>query len=70
MNPLQQRARGRLAGHNGSSVDRGLANIQPQVSLPLGGILSVAVKAVFREDRTDVAVEVDRVGSAAEGGTA
>jgi len=34
--------------------------VEPQVGLPLLAVLTVAVEAVLRQDRPDVAVEVER----------
>jgi hypothetical protein len=42
------------------AFDRCLTLVEPQIGLALVGILTVAVKTVFREDRADVSIEVDR----------
>ena len=69
MDPLQQRTRARLAGHDRSGLNGSAAVVEPKAGLPLRGVLAVAVEAVFREDRPDVAVEVDRrLGRGACGG--
>ena len=38
-----------------------LSVIEPQVSLPLVGILAVAVKALVRQDRADIAIELQLI---------
>ena len=60
VNPLEERARPNLAGHNRPCRNGCLPHIQPQVRLPLVAILTVAIKAVLRQDRPDIAVELER----------
>ena len=55
-----------LPGHEDRRVlglpEQPLARVEPQVGLPLVRVRPVALVAVLREDRADVAVEVDRLG--------
>ena len=57
-----------VAGHDrAAAVAIGLGRrllIEPQVGLALAGVGPVALVAVVREDRPDVAVELDRLGAA------
>ena len=55
--PLDERAAGRLAGHDGAGRHGRLAVVKPQVGLPMTGVGSMAVKTVVRQERPDVAVE-------------
>ena len=60
MNPLEDRTRAGIARDDRPGGQRRLAVIQPQIGLPLVAILPVAVEAVFRKDRPDVTVEINR----------
>ena len=42
-------------------VDRGLALVESQVGLTRGAVSTVASKAVFRQDRSDVLVVAERL---------
>ena len=57
----------RLARHDGAAFDRRLAPIEPQVGLAGGAIRPVAGKAVFGQDRPNVAVVADRLVAAGRG---
>ena len=58
---FEQHARTRIARHDRAGMNRSLAVIELQVSLPLVAVLSVAIEAVLGEDRPDVAIEVERL---------
>ena len=60
---------GGIAGDDRPGGQRRVAVIEPQICLPLVAILPVAVEAVFREDRSDVAVEVNRTIGGGHGWT-
>jgi hypothetical protein len=48
---------------NRSRFDRILRNVEPKLSLPLSGVGSVAMKAVLRQNRANVAIEVENVSA-------
>ena len=60
MDPLEDGTRAGIARDDRPGGERRVAVIEPQIGLPLVAILPMAVEAVFREDRPDVTVEVDR----------
>jgi hypothetical protein len=60
VDPIDQLAFGRIAWSDRVAYDRRFPVIEPQIGLPFVGVLSVAVKAILREDGTDVSIEVDR----------
>ena len=56
-----------LARHNGSlarfgRLQGGFAHVQPQSGLAAGGIRPVTRRALIRQDRPNVAIEIDRLG--------
>ena len=63
MDSCEERAGFRFAGDDGAGVDGGVRGIEPEIGLPFGWILSVAVEAVFSEDWSDIAVEIRGRGS-------
>ena len=69
MDPLEDRTRAGISRDDRPGGQRRVAVIEAQISLPLVAILPVAVEAVFREDRSNVAVEVDRGLGGGQGGT-
>jgi hypothetical protein len=52
-------AGGGLARHDRAGFDRRLPDVEPEVGLPPGGVLAVAVEAVLGQDRPDLAIEVE-----------
>ena len=66
---LQDLALLRLAGDDRGDafvgLDRVIADVKPQAGLAVLRVLTVAVEAVLREDRPDVAVEADVLGGEA-----
>ena len=62
LDPLHKAARAGVARHHGPPGQSPFPHVQPQVGLPLLGILTMAVETVFRQDRSDIAVEIDRAG--------
>ncbi len=58
MDPLDQLARAGCVRHDRTGLDGVVAQVESQFGLPFVGVLAVAIEAVLREDRTDVAVEV------------
>jgi hypothetical protein len=61
VDPFEDRARAGVARHDRAGVDRRLTVVEPQIGLPLLAVLAVAIEAVFRQDRPDVAVELERL---------
>ena len=55
-----------IATHDGSVTaeigERPFTRVEPQVGFALGGVGSVTGKAIGRQDRSNLAVEVDRSG--------
>ena len=51
-----------LARYEGFLFQRFLADIQAELGLAMARIVAVAIEAVVGKDRTDVAIEFDRVG--------
>ncbi len=64
--PLIDGAGRRLARNEHAVVaplgEQAFAGVEPHLGLPLGFVGAVAVVAEVGEDRTDVAVEIDRLG--------
>ena len=52
----------RLAGHDSADLDGHLPPVEPQVGLSRGTVRPVAGKAVFGQDRPDVAIEAQLFG--------
>ena len=52
----------RISRHKSLHLQRHFANVQPQVGLAFVRVLPVAVKAVLRKNRPDIAIEVHRRG--------
>ena len=57
--PLHQFARRGVAGDEGLLLQRVLPDVQAQLGLAVARVVAVAIEAVVREDRPDVAVEFD-----------
>ncbi len=53
-------ALGGFARRNHSRLESSFREIQPQVRLTFPSILTVAVKTVLRQNRPDIAIEIDR----------
>ena len=62
MNPFEQRACAGIARHDRARLEGGGPVVEPQVGLPLLAVLPVAVEAVFRQNRSDIPVEVEGRG--------
>ena len=62
MNPFEQRACAGIARHDRARLKGGGPVVEPQVGLPLLAVLPVAVEAVFRQNRSDIPVEVEGRG--------
>ena len=52
-----------LAWRNRSRFDRIVRHVKSQLGLPLGGVGSVTVKTILRQNRANVAVEVKNFGA-------
>ena len=62
MNPFEQRACAGIARHDRARLKGGGPVVEPQVGLPLLAVLPVAVEAVFRQNRSDIPIEVEGRG--------
>jgi len=58
--PFKKRTLGGIMRRDGAGSDRALPHIQPQIGHPSFRILSMAMKAVFRQNGPDIAVELRR----------
>ena len=61
MHPSDDRTFTGFAGDDRSRCHSLLAVVQSQVALPFIPILTVAVKAIFRQDGANIAIEVKRL---------
>jgi hypothetical protein len=66
--PLDNRTPCRLAGDDRPGLNRKLADVQTEIRFAMGRIRAVAGEAFVRQDRPDVAVEVDRLGGERKSG--
>jgi hypothetical protein len=60
---LDQQAIVRIAWRNRSRFDGVARDVEPQLGLSLGGVGSMTVKTVLRQDRANVAIEVKNFGA-------
>ena len=58
VDPLDQLARLGIVRDDRAGLDRRVSDVESQLGLSLVGVLPVAIEAVLREDRPDVAIEV------------
>ena len=59
VDPRDEFARERVLRDDRAGFDRGVPDVEPQLGLALVRVLPVAIEAVFREDRPDVAIEIE-----------
>ena len=59
--PVDQFAVVGLSGHDGVALPLSFKGVQAKFRLALGGVLTVALKTILREDRSDIAGVVDRL---------
>ncbi len=59
VDPLDQFARVRVIRDDRTGLDRVVAHVESQLGLSFVGILPMAIEAVLRQDRPDVAIEVE-----------
>ncbi len=59
VDPLDQLAGVGVIGDDRTGLDRGVSHVEPQLGLSFIGILPMAIEAVLRQDRPDVAIEVE-----------